>query len=48
MVQIGYNSPALPDLLSDGSIVVTAGDAAVLEEFVAALDVNTTATVIEP
>jgi alkyl sulfatase BDS1-like metallo-beta-lactamase superfamily hydrolase len=48
IVQIGYNSPALPDLLAEGAITVTAGDGAVLDEFVAALDVNTTATVIEP
>ncbi|MDG1086681.1 MAG: alkyl sulfatase dimerization domain-containing protein, partial [Acidimicrobiales bacterium] len=48
MVQIGYNSPVLPDLLADGSIVVTAGDGGLFEEFVASLDVNTTATVIEP
>jgi alkyl sulfatase BDS1-like metallo-beta-lactamase superfamily hydrolase len=48
IVQIGYNSPVLPDLLADGSIVVTAGDGGLFEEFVASLDVNTTATVIEP
>jgi hypothetical protein len=48
IVQIGYNSPALPDLVAAGSITVTAGDGAVLDEFVSALDVNTTATVIEP
>ncbi|MCL4125099.1 UNVERIFIED_CONTAM: hypothetical protein GTU68_015370 [Idotea baltica] len=48
IVQIGYNSPALADLIADGAISVTSGDGAVLTEFVESLDVNTTATVIEP
>lgn len=48
VIQMGYNSPALPDLIEAGEVTVIAGDSALFEEFVAALDVNTTATVIEP
>jgi len=48
IVELGYNSPALADLQADGAVSVTAGDAAIFEQFVAALDVNTTARVIEP
>lgn len=48
IVQLGYNSPALDDLIAAGEVTVTAGDEATFREFVAALDVNTFARVIEP
>ena len=48
VVQAGYNSPALPELLEAGDVEITSGDDTVFQAFVAALDVNTTATVIEP
>jgi len=48
VVQLGYNSPALPDLLEASDVQITSGDANLFAAFVGALDVNTTATVIEP
>ena len=48
IIELGYNGPAYDDLLAAGDVAVTAGDKAVLDEFVSSLDVNTWATVIEP
>ena len=48
IVELAYNSPALEALIERGEVSVVAGDAQILASFVAALDVNTTARVIEP
>ena len=48
IVQMGYNSPALPDLVAAGDVEVIGGDVGLFEEFVASLDVNVFARVIEP